>query len=129
QENEKRNTYMTPGGPAVNLDLPHLGAAKIHERLPLITEVAQTFVGVDPVEAPIPVCPAVHYTMGGIVTDIACATPLAGLYAAGECSSVGIHGANRLGSNSLSEIVVFGRVAGEQAAQYAKTAPPGRNAT
>jgi len=120
QENRKGNTYMTPGGPAVNLDLRHLGAKKIHERLPLITEVAQTFVGVDPVVAPIPVCPAVHYTMGGILVDGRCATPLAGLFAAGECSSVGIHGANRLGSNSLSEIVVFGRVAGESAARHAR---------
>jgi fumarate reductase flavoprotein subunit len=120
QENKKGNTYMTPGGPAVNLDLRHLGEKKIHERLPLITEVAKTFVGVDPVVAPIPVCPAVHYTMGGILVDGACASPLSGLFAAGECSSVGIHGANRLGSNSLSEIVVFGRVAGESAARHAR---------
>jgi fumarate reductase flavoprotein subunit len=105
------------------LDLRHLGAAKIHERLPLITEVAKTFAGVDPVVAPIPVRPAVHYTMGGILCNGQTETPLKGLYAAGECSSVGIHGANRLGSNSLPEIVVFGRVAGERAAQYAKAAP------
>ncbi len=78
--------------------------------------------GVDAVKEPIPVCPAVHYTMGGILTDVRCATPLRGLYAAGECSSVGIHGANRLGSNSLVELVVFGKVAGENAADYARTA-------
>src|SRR6185503_17770365 len=112
-------------GQAVWLDLRHLGAAKIHERLPLITEVAKTFVGVDPVVAPIPVRPAVHYTMGGILCNRHTETPLKGLYAAGECSSVGIHGANRLGSNSLAEIVVFGKVAGEHAAQYAKAAPAG----
>ena len=114
-------------GQAVWLDLRHLGAAKIHERLPLITEVAKTFVGVDPVVSPIPVRPAVHYTMGGILCNGRTETPLKGLYAAGECSSVGIHGANRLGSNSLSEIVVFGKVAGERAAEYAKAAPAGRS--
>jgi fumarate reductase flavoprotein subunit len=94
--------------------------------LPLITEVAKTFAGVDPVVSPIPVRPAVHYTMGGILCDGNTETPLKGLYAAGECSSVGIHGANRLGSNSLAEIVVFGKVAGERAAQYVKVAPAGR---
>jgi fumarate reductase flavoprotein subunit len=125
-EEQKGRTATTPQGQAVWLDLRHLGAAKIHERLPLITEVAKTFMGVDPVVAPIPVRPAVHYTMGGILCNGRTETPLKGLYAAGECSSVGIHGANRLGSNSLAEIVVFGKVAGEHAAQYAKTAPAGR---
>jgi fumarate reductase flavoprotein subunit len=125
-EEQKGRTAITPQGNAVWLDLRHLGAAKIHERLPLITEVAKTFMGVDPVVAPIPVRPAVHYTMGGILCNGRTETPLKGLYAAGECSSVGIHGANRLGSNSLAEIVVFGRVAGEHAAQYAKTASAGR---
>src|SRR5215510_13575395 len=126
-EEQKGRTASTPLGNAVWLDLRHLGAAKIHERLPLITEVAKTFVGVDPVVAPIPVRPAVHYTMGGILCNGHTETPLKGLYAAGECSSVGIHGANRLGSNSLSEIVVFGKVAGERAAQYAKSAPATRS--
>ena len=120
-ENRKGRTLQTPQGPAVHLDLRHLGAKKIHERLPLITEAAQTFAGVDAVKEPIPVCPAVHYTMGGIYTDVRCATPLEGLYAAGECASVGIHGANRLGSNSLVEIVVFGKVAGESAAEHARS--------
>ena len=105
----------------VHLDLRHLGEKKILERLPLITEVARTFMGVNPVVSPIPVCPAVHYTMGGIVTNVRCETPLSGLYAAGECSSVGIHGANRLGSNSLVEIIVFGKVAGDAAAMHART--------
>jgi fumarate reductase flavoprotein subunit len=118
-EHKKGRTIQTVHGPAVHLDLRHLGAKKIHERLPLITEVAHTFAGVDAVKEPIPVCPAVHYTMGGILTDVQCATPLAGVYAAGECSSVGIHGANRLGSNSLAELVVFGKVAGDSAARYA----------
>jgi len=119
-EERKGRTVATPGGPAVHLDLRHLGAKKIQERLPLIAEAAKTFAGVDAVKQPIPVCPAVHYTMGGILTDVRCATTLRGLYAAGECASVGIHGANRLGSNSLTELLVFGRVAGEQAAQYAR---------
>jgi len=119
-EEKKGRTVATPQGAAVYLDLRHLGAKKIRERLPLICEVTETFVGIDPTKNPIPVCPAVHYTMGGILTDIHCATPLAGLYAAGECASVGIHGANRLGSNSLAELLVFGKVAGNQAADYAR---------
>jgi fumarate reductase flavoprotein subunit len=122
-EEQKGRTVETPQGHAVWLDLRQLGAARIHERLPMITEVAKTFAGVDPVVSPIPVRPAVHYTMGGILCNGQTETPLKGLYAAGECSSVGIHGANRLGSNSLAEIVVFGKVAGERAAQYAKQAP------
>jgi len=125
-EEQKGRTVATALGHAVWLDLRHLGAAKIHERLPMITEVAKVFAGVDPVVSPIPVRPAVHYTMGGILCNGQTETPLKGLYAAGECSSVGIHGANRLGSNSLAEIVVFGKVAGERAAQYAKGAPAGR---
>jgi len=118
-EQQKGRTISTPQGPAVHLDLRHLGAAKIHERLPLIAEAAKTFAGVDAPREPIPVCPAVHYTMGGILTNVRCEASLEGLYAAGECASVGIHGANRLGSNSLVEIVVFGKVAGEEAAKHA----------
>jgi fumarate reductase flavoprotein subunit len=118
-EHRKGRTAETTQGPAVFLDVRHLGARRIRERLPLITEVAKTFAGVDTVREPIPVCPAVHYTMGGIPTNVQCETPLAGLYAAGECASVGIHGANRLGSNSLSELLVFGKVAGERAADHA----------
>ena len=121
QEQQKGRTIDTAEGPVVHLDLRHLGEKKILERLPLITEVAKTFMGVNPVISPIPVCPAVHYTMGGIVTNVRCETPLSGLYAAGECSSVGIHGANRLGSNSLVEIIVFGKVAGDAAAMHART--------
>jgi fumarate reductase flavoprotein subunit len=119
-EQQKGNTIETAQGDVVHLDLRHLGARKIHERLPLITEVAKTFAGIDPVTQPIPVRPAAHYTMGGIKCDRSTQTELAGLFAAGECSSVGIHGANRLGSNSLAEIVVFGKVAGEQAARFAR---------
>ncbi len=118
-EHKKGRTIETAQGAVVHLDLRHLGAKKIHERLPLIAEVAHTFVGVDATQAPIPVCPAVHYTMGGIHTDARTRTSVEGLYAAGECASVGIHGANRLGSNSLVEIIVFGRVAGDEAAEFA----------
>ena len=124
QEERKGRTMTTPGGELyVHLDLRHLGAAKLKERLPLICDLAEEFMGIDPAKAPIPVRPAVHYTMGGIETDIRTATSLAGLYAAGECSSVGIHGANRLGSNSLGELTVFGHVAGDEAVKFSKAAP------
>ena len=119
-EQRKGNTVTTPQGEAVLLDLRHLGRAKIMERLPLIYDLAEKFMAVDPAVTPIPVRPAVHYTMGGIEVDINTASPLSGLFAAGECSSVGIHGANRLGSNSLAELSVFGRVAGEQAVAFAR---------
>lgn len=119
-EERKGRTIATPQGSAVHLDLRHLGEKHIRERLPLICEMAERFMGIDPVDAPIPVRPAVHYTMGGILVDGKTASPLPGLYAIGECSSVGIHGANRLGSNSLAELCVFGRVAGEEAARYVK---------
>jgi fumarate reductase flavoprotein subunit len=126
-EERKGKTIATPQGEVVHLDLRHLGERLLHERLPQICELARDFLGVDPVHAPIPVRPAVHYTMGGIPTDVHAATPLPGLYAAGECASSGIHGANRLGSNSLAELCVFGRVAGEQAARFARevSAPEG----
>ena len=127
-EQQKGRTIEGQHGPCVHLDLRHLGHKKLRERLPQICELAEQFMGIDPALAPIPVRPAVHYTMGGILVDGKCASPLPGLYAAGECSSVGIHGANRLGSNSLSEICVFGKVAGEQAAQHARSAPAGNSA-
>ncbi len=119
QEAQLGRTIEGPSGDYVNLDLTHLGADYLHERLPFICELAKAYMGVDPVKEPIPVRPTVHYTMGGIETDGRCATSLKGLYAAGECSSVGLHGANRLGSNSLTEITVFGQVAGESAARNA----------
>jgi fumarate reductase flavoprotein subunit len=119
-EQRKGRTITTPQGEAVLLDLRHLGSARINERLPLICDLAKEFMGIDATTTPIPVRPAVHYTMGGVLVDIRTASQLAGLFAAGECSSVGIHGANRLGSNSLAELSVFGRVAGEQAALFAR---------
>lgn len=120
QEQQKGNVFEGERGDYIHLDLRHLGEAKINERLPFIRELAKAYVGVDPVYDPIPVRPTVHYTMGGIETDAKTATSLAGLYAIGECASVGLHGANRLGSNSLTELSVFGQLAGQQAAEHAK---------
>ena len=124
-EQQKGRTVPTRLGDVVYLDLRHLGAKYLEERLPFICELAKAYVGVDPAKEPIPVRATVHYTMGGIETDGRCATRMPGLYAVGECASVGIHGANRLGSNSLVEIVVFGKVAGEEAARYAASHPHG----
>lgn len=122
-EDRARRTVTTPQGSAVLLDLRHLGAERLAERLPMISEVARRFLGIDPVTTPIPVRPAVHYTMGGVATGLDGATALPGLFAAGECASTGIHGANRLGSNSLAELLVFGRAAGEAAAAWSRNAP------
>jgi fumarate reductase flavoprotein subunit len=120
-EVRKGRTIPTPHGEAVHLDLRHLGVRKLRERLPQICELAQHFLAIDPAEKPIPVRPAVHYTMGGILVDITTASSLPGLFAAGECSSIGLHGANRLGSNSLAELSVFGKVAGCSAAAFARS--------
>jgi len=119
QEQQKGRVFKGERGDYIHLDLRHLGEEKINERLPFIRELAKAYVGVDPVHEPIPVRPTVHYTMGGIATDAKTATSLAGLYAIGECASVGLHGANRLGSNSLTELAVFGQLAGQEAANYA----------
>jgi succinate dehydrogenase / fumarate reductase flavoprotein subunit len=102
----------------VYLDLRHLGEAKIAERLPGIRDLAIHFEDVDPVTEPVPIVPSQHYTMGGIATDVDGATNLAGFYAAGECACVSVHGANRLGGNSLLETIVFGRRAGAAATAY-----------
>ncbi len=106
------------GGPYVYLDLRHLGREKILERLPGIRDLAINFVGVDPIEKPFPIQPGQHYTMGGLDTDISGATKFKGLYAAGECACVSVHGANRLGGNSLLDTVVFGKLSGRVAAEY-----------
>ncbi|CRK85498.1 Fumarate reductase flavoprotein subunit [Candidatus Providencia siddallii] len=111
-------TITTNLGDVVHLDLRHIGEKKLYERLPFICELAKAYIGVDPVNTEIPVRPTAHYTMGGIETDNLTKTRINGLFAIGECSSVGLHGANRLGSNSLAEIVVFGRLAGEEAVNY-----------
>ncbi|KJS40229.1 MAG: fumarate reductase [Rhodospirillaceae bacterium BRH_c57] len=123
QEQQKGRCIDSKWGDVMHLDLRHLGEAKIAERLPFIRDLALSYVGVDVVNAPIPVRPVVHYTMGGIHTDITAGTPVPGLYAAGECACVSINGANRLGSNSLTELLVFGAVAGRNAAAHARGVP------
>ena len=104
----------------VHLDLRHLGQKKIDKRLPSVREICLKFGGLDPVEKPIPIQPAQHYSMGGIDVDVRCATSLPGFYAAGECACVSVHGANRLGGNSLLDTVVFGKIAGEEASNFVK---------
>jgi fumarate reductase flavoprotein subunit len=119
KEVEKGRTTETPYGPVVHLDLRHLGARLIESKIPFVRELCLKYQNVDPVTELIPVRPVVHYMMGGVHTDINGATPVAGLYAAGEVACVSINGANRLGSNSLPELLVFGARAGRAAAEYA----------
>jgi succinate dehydrogenase / fumarate reductase flavoprotein subunit len=121
-----------PNGDWAFLDISHLDPALIEEKLPDITEFARVYLKVEPTEEPVPVQPTAHYAMGGIPTDIDGRvvtgpeeTPIPGLYAAGECACVSVHGANRLGTNSLLDIVVFGRRAGVDAARHAKEASLG----
>jgi len=102
----------------VHLDLRHLGREKILKRLPGIREICLNFGGLDPIDTPIPIQPAQHYSMGGIDVDETCASPVKGFYAAGECACVSVHGANRLGGNSLLDAIVFGKIAGESASGY-----------
>jgi fumarate reductase flavoprotein subunit len=128
-EQRKGNAVSTRWGDAMLLDMRHLGEKKINERLPLVRDMSISYMGVDPVADPVPVRPVVHYMMGGIHTDIHAATPVAGLFAAGECACVSINGANRLGSNSLTELLVFGRRAALSALEFVeKTNNPGPSA-
>lgn len=123
---EGRGFVSPEGMDYVHLDLTHLGAQKINERLPLIREVAIKFAFIDPIKEPIPIRPAAHYCMGGIHTNIEGATPVKSIWAAGEAACVSLHGANRLGSNSTAECLVWGKLAGDRAAKYAmgqKTLP------
>ncbi|RLP75945.1 succinate dehydrogenase flavoprotein subunit [Mycetocola tolaasinivorans] len=112
----------------VYLDCTHLGAEVLETKLPDITEFARTYLGVDPVVEPVPVMPTAHYAMGGIPTNVKAevlrdnTTVVPGLYAAGECACVSVHGSNRLGTNSLLDINVFGKRAGNNAVEYVKTA-------
>jgi fumarate reductase flavoprotein subunit len=125
-EVEKGRTIESPYGPIVHLDLRHLGEKLIEIKLPMVRELCMQYERIDPVKELIPVRPVVHYMMGGVHTDINGATPIEGLFAAGETSCVTINGANRLGSNSLPECLVFGARAGKAAAEYAASAklPP-----
>ena len=125
KEVEKGRTVDSPYGPVVHLDLRHMGAKVIDAKIPFVRELCLKYQNVDPVTELIPVRPVVHYMMGGVHTDINGATPLAGLYAAGEVACVSINGANRLGSNSLPELLVFGARAGRAAAEYASSAKNG----
>jgi succinate dehydrogenase / fumarate reductase, flavoprotein subunit len=106
---------------SVLLDLRHLGAERIIERLHGTRELSMTYALIDPIHEPIPVRPGSHYHMGGVDTDVWGQTELTGLYAAGECACVSVHGANRLGGNALMETITFGRRAGMHAADWALT--------
>lgn len=121
-ELDKGRTVETPYGPVVYLDLRHLGAELIDTKLPFVRELCRDYQHVDPVTELVPVRPVVHYMMGGVHTDIHGRTPISGLYAAGETACVSINGANRLGSNSLPELLVFGARAGHAAAEYVSQA-------
>ncbi len=116
EANEGR-AFEGDGSGYVHLDIRHLGADVIKTRLPGIRQIAMEFAGVDPIDEPIPVQPGQHYSMGGIACDEDGVTDLPGLFAAGECSCVSVHGANRLGGNSLLETLVFGKRAGDRAAK------------
>jgi fumarate reductase flavoprotein subunit len=121
KEQEKGRTVDTPYGPMVHLDLRHLGAKVIDTKLPFVRELCMKYQNIDPVHDLVPVRPVIHYMMGGVSTDMNAATPIEGLYAAGEAACVSINGANRLGSNSLPELLVFGTRAGRAAAEYASS--------
>jgi fumarate reductase flavoprotein subunit len=124
KEVEKGRTIDSPYGQVVHLDLRHLGEKLIESKLPMVRELCVKYENVDPVRELIPVRPVVHYMMGGVHTDIHGATDLPGLFAAGEVACVSINGANRLGSNSLPELLVFGARAGLAAAAHAGSVGP-----
>lgn len=118
-EIEEGRGFSGPGGlDYVHIDLRHLGADKINERLPMIREIAMKLNFIDPIYQPIPIRPAAHYFMGGIHTDIDGAAPVEGIWAAGEAGCESLHGANRLGSNSTAECLVWGKITGAMAAKY-----------
>ena len=114
--NEGRG-FDHPLGRYVQLDLRHLGEKKIQERLTGIRQICIDFIGIDPVYEPIPVMPGQHYSMGGIDVNKRCASEVRGFCAGGECSCVSVHGANRLGGNSLLETIVFGKLAAQAIAE------------
>jgi succinate dehydrogenase flavoprotein subunit len=124
KEQEKGRTLEGPYGNYVHLDVRHLGRKTIEKKIPFVRELCLKYENIDPVNEMIPVRPVVHYMMGGVSTDIDGATPLPGLYAAGEAACVSINGANRLGSNSLTELLVFGARAGKAAGSFAAAQKP-----
>jgi fumarate reductase flavoprotein subunit len=119
EEQKQGRTVPSPYGDVVHLDIRHLGEERIDEKLPFVRELCRKYEKIDPARELIPVRPVVHYMMGGVHTDVDGRTPLEGLYAAGETACVSINGANRLGSNSLTELLVFGARAGQAAARDA----------
>ena len=123
QEQNRGRTLEGPYGHYVHLDIRQVGEKVIDKRLPFVRELCLKYANLDPVHELIPVRPVVHYIMGGVHTDINGATPIAGLYAAGEVACVSLNGANRLGSNSLTECLVFGARAGRAAAEFVDGAP------
>ena len=128
-EQQKGNTIPTRWGESVYLDMTHLGEKLINERLPLVRDLSITYAGVDPVTAPVPIRPVVHYMMGGIHTNIDAETTMPGLFAVGETACASLNGANRLGSNSLTELLVFGKRAAANAVQYARGVSSAANET
>ncbi|MBI4966437.1 MAG: succinate dehydrogenase/fumarate reductase flavoprotein subunit [Desulfomonile tiedjei] len=120
---EGRGFPGPPGLDYIHLDLTHLGAECINKALPLIREVCMKFIGLDPILEPIPIRPVAHYAMGGIEADINGATSMKGVWAAGEAACHSLHGANRLGSNSTTECIVWGGITGGEIAKYMKTNP------
>ena len=123
KEQERGRTLEGPYGHYVHLDIRQVGEKVIDKKLPFVRELCLKYANLDPVHELIPVRPVVHYIMGGVHTDIHGATPIAGLYAAGEVACVSLNGANRLGSNSLTECLVFGARAGRAAAEFVDGAP------
>ena len=121
-EHKKGNTVETPWGDCVLLDMRHLGAKRILERLPLVHELAEAYVGVDMIKDPVPVRPVIHFMMGGIDSNGKGESPMPGLFAVGETACSGLHGANRLGSNSLTDLLVSGKRSAQAAVEYAQNA-------
>jgi fumarate reductase flavoprotein subunit len=121
-EQKKGNTVETRWGDCVLLDMRHLGAKRILERLPLVHELALAYVGVDMIKDPVPIRPVIHFMMGGIDSNGKGESPMPGLFAVGETACSGLHGANRLGSNSLTDLLVSGKRSAQAAVEYAQNA-------
>ncbi|HUX06934.1 MAG TPA: succinate dehydrogenase/fumarate reductase flavoprotein subunit [Acidobacteriota bacterium] len=120
---EGKGVPSPDGGHHLKLDLTHLGAEKINKRLPLIREVCMKFIGLDPIIEPIPIRPVAHYSMGGIEVDLKGKTKMEGIWAAGEVACVSMHGANRLGSNSTAECLVWGGICGQEMVNHIGNTP------